>query len=220
MASALPWGGRGRWFKSSRPDLLNNKKSFVSAFLKERFFETLIFLIKMKNKTYYKTNYKSPLGNIVICCDEQENIVGLWFEKQKHFADNIDGKITENNNLKIFTKVKSWLYRYFVGNKPNIKEIPVKFIGNDFRKSVWKILCTIPYGEVVTYGDIATQIAQQKGITKMSAQAIGGAVGHNPISIIVPCHRVVGKNGKLTGYAAGVDKKKKLLEIEQVNMVK
>lgn len=174
----------------------------------------------MNNKIYYKSEYKSPLGNITVCCDEDEKIVGLFFKNQKYFADNIDGKITENNNLKIFVTVKSWLDKYFAGKKPNIKEIPIKFIGNDFRKSVWKILYKIPYGKVLTYGDIAKQIAKQQGISKMSAQAIGGAVGHNPISIIVPCHRVVGKNGKLTGYAAGLNKKKKLLELEQANMVK
>ena len=174
----------------------------------------------MNNKIYYKTEYKSPLGIITICCDEDEKVVGLFFKNQKYFADNIDGKITENNNLKIFVTVKNWLDKYFAGKKPNIKEIPIKFIGNDFRKSVWKILYKIPYGKTLTYGDIAKQIAKQKDIAKMSAQAIGGAVGHNPISIIVPCHRVVGKNGKLTGYAAGINKKKKLLELEQVNMVK
>ena len=173
----------------------------------------------MNNKTYYKTQYKSPIGNITICCDEYEKIVGLWFEGQKYFADNIDGKIVKNKNLKIFIKVKNWLDKYFAGKRPNIKEIPIKFIGNEFRKSVWKILCKIPYGQVITYGDISKQIAKQKGITKMSAQAVGGAVGHNPISIIVPCHRVVGKNGNLIGYAAGIDKKKKLLELERVNMV-
>ena len=174
----------------------------------------------MNNKTYYKTSYKSPLGIITICCDKQENIVGLWFNGQKYFGDTGNGKAIRKDNLKIFYTTNKWLDKYFKGEKPNIKEIPVKFIGNEFRKSVWKILCKIPYGKVLTYGDIAKQIAKQQGITKMSAQAIGGAVGHNPISIIVPCHRVVGKNGKLTGYAAGIDKKKKLLELEQVNMVK
>ncbi|MBQ4179062.1 MAG: methylated-DNA--[Elusimicrobia bacterium] len=164
---------------------------------------------------YYKSEYKSPLGNITICCDEDEKVVGLFFKNQKYFADNIDGKITENNNLKIFLKVKNWLDRYFAGKKPNIKEIPIKFIGNDFRKSVWKILYEIPYGKVLTYGDIAKQIAKQKNITKMSAQAIGGAVGHNPISIIVPCHRVVGANGSLGGYAYGLNRKKQLLELEK-----
>ena len=163
---------------------------------------------------YYKSEYMSPIGNIILCCDEKENIVGLWFEGQKYYADNIEGKIIENNSLKIFKKTKNWLNRYFSGKKPDIKEIPVKFIGNEFRKSVWKILCKIPYGKVITYNYIAKQIANQRGMTKMSAQAVGGAVGHNPISIIIPCHRVIGKNGKLTGYAAGLDKKTKLLELE------
>jgi len=175
----------------------------------------------MRKQIFYKTKYESSIGNITICCDEYaENIVGIWFENQKYFADNIDGEIIEHNNLKIFIKTKSWLDRYFTYKKPNIKEISIKFIGNEFRKSVWKILCKIPYGRTITYSDIAKQIAKQKGIMKMSAQAIGGAVAHNPISIIVPCHRVVGKNGKLTGYAAGIDKKKKLLQLEKINMVK
>ena len=173
----------------------------------------------MNNKTYYKTEYESPLGNIIICCDEDENVVGLWFKKQKYLAESIKDEVIESNNLKIFIQTKDWLDKYFAGKKPNIKEIPIKFIENEFRKSVWEILCKIPYGKTITYGDIAKQISQQKGITKMSAQAVGGAVGHNPIAIIVPCHRVIGKNRKLTGYAAGIAKKKKLLELEQVSMI-
>ena len=171
-------------------------------------------------KIYYKTEYKSPIGNIIICCDENENIIGLWFKWQKYFADNIDGNFIVNDKLKIFTKTKIWLNKYFAGKKTNIKEIPVRFMGTTFQKSVWKILCKIPYGKVTTYGDIAKQIAKQRGITKMSAQSIGNAVGHNPVSIIVPCHRVLGKNGNLTGYAAGLDKKKFLLDLEQPNMIK
>ena len=168
----------------------------------------------------YKTEYKSPLGKITICCDEQENIVGVWFSGQKHFGDTINIKTIKKDNLKIFNITKKWLDKYFKGKKPNIKDIPLKLTGTEFRQQVWKILCKIPYGKTITYGDIAKQIAKQNGITKMSAQAIGGAVGHNPIAIIIPCHRVVGKNGSLTGYAAGTDKKKKLLELEQSNMVK
>lgn len=168
----------------------------------------------MRDKIYYQTKYNSPLGNITICCDEKENIVGLWFEKQKHFAYNIDGKMVENGNLKIFTKIKKWLDRYFTGKKTDIKDIHLKLIGTQFQTKVWKILCKIPYGKVITYGDIAKQVAKRMKLKKMSAQAVGGAVGHNPISIIIPCHRVIGKNGKLTGYAAGIDKKIKLLELE------
>jgi len=174
----------------------------------------------MSNKLYYQTKYKSPLGNIAICCDEQEHIVGLWFNGQKHFCNIVNSKTIKKDNIKIFDKTKKWLDKYFQGEKPNIKEISVKLIGTQFRKTVWNILYEIPYGKVITYGDIAKQIAKQNGINKMSAQAVGGAVGHNPIAIIIPCHRVIGKNGNLTGYAAGTDKKKKLLELEQVNMVK
>lgn len=174
----------------------------------------------MNNKTYYKTEYKSPLGKITICCDEQENLVGLWFNAQKYFSDTIDAKIIKQDNIKIFDKTKNWLDKYFKGKKPNIKDISLKPVGTEFRQQVWKILCKIPYGKTITYGDIAKQIGKQKGINKMSAQAVGGAVGHNPIAIIIPCHRVIGKNGNLTGYAAGIDNKKKLLDLEQSNMVK
>ena len=174
----------------------------------------------MSEKIYYKTNYKSPLGNITISCDEQENIVELWFSGQKHFGNTIDAKIIKKDNIKIFDKTKNWLDKYFKGDKPNIKNIPLKPIGTKFRQQVWKILYKIPYGKTITYGDIAKQIGKQKGITKMSAQAVGGAVGHNPIAIIIPCHRVIGKNGNLTGYAAGIYKKKKLLELELSNMIK
>ncbi len=171
----------------------------------------------MNNKIYYQTEYKSPLGYITICCDEQENIVGLWFNGQKHFC-NINGKIIMKNNLKIFDITKKWLDKYFEGQNPKIKNISLKLVGTEFQKKVWEILFKIPYGKTITYGDIAKQIAKQNNVTKMSAQAVGGAVGHNPIAIIVPCHRVIGKNGKLTGYAAGIDKKQKLLELEQINI--
>lgn len=170
-----------------------------------------------KSNVYYKTNYKSPVGKIVIVCDGcGENVVGLYFENQKYFCENISGKIIENNNLEIFDKVKNWLDRYFAGKKPSIKELSLKPIGSIFRQSIWKILCEISYGKITTYGDIAKQIAKQNGITKMSAQAVGGAIGHNPISIIIPCHRVIGATGNLTGYAAGLDKKIKLLKLEKI----
>ena len=169
----------------------------------------------MKKQVYCKTKCTSPLGNITLCCDDKENLVGLWLEGQKHFGNISDGKIIKNDNLKIFDKTKSWLYKYFRGKRPDIKEIAINFIGTEFRKSVWEIICKIPYGKVITYGDIAKQIVKKTGKEKMSAQAVGGAVGHNPISIIVPCHRVIGTNGNLTGYAAGIDKKIYLLKLEK-----
>ena len=169
---------------------------------------------------FYKTTYNSPVGEITIACDEQEKIVGLWLVGQKHFGGTIDSEIVENNELKIFKVTKNWLDRYFKGEKPAISELPLAPIGNEFRQRVWQLLCEIPYGEVRTYGDIAKIIAKEQGKTKMSAQAIGGAVGHNPISIIVPCHRVVGSNGSLTGYAGGIEKEIQLLKLEGIDMSK
>lgn len=170
--------------------------------------------MKSKIKKYYKSDYNSPVGLLTIVCDEKENLAGLWIEGQKYFGDTIDGKMTENNELKIFDKTKHWLDNYFKGEKPEISELPLKPIGNEFRLEVWQILCEIPYGKYITYGDIAKKIAKKRGLVRMSAQAIGGAVGHNPISIIIPCHRVVGANGNLTGYAGGIKTKIKLLEHE------
>lgn len=167
---------------------------------------------------YYKTNYKSSIGNLTLACDDKENIVGLWIEGQKYFFDTVNSEMPENNDLEIFKKTKLWLDRYFRAEKPEISELSLAPAGNDFRQRVWQILCEIPYGEVYTYGQIAKIIAKEQGETKMSAQAVGGAVGHNPISIIIPCHRVVGANGSLTGYAGGIKTKIKLLELEGVNM--
>ena len=124
-------------------------------------------------------------------------------------------EMKENDNDNTLLKAKKWLDRYFNKEKPSIKELELNPMGSEFRQAVWKILCEIPYGKVTTYKEIAEEIAEQKGIDKMSAQAVGGAVGHNPISIIIPCHRVVGTNGDLTGYAGGIDKKKYLLEHEK-----
>ena len=126
--------------------------------------------------------------------------------------------MVEKDDILIFDVTKKWLDQYFAGNKPNISELSMAPIGGVFQKSVWKILCQIPYGEVITYGEIAKKMARIMNKTRMSAQAVGGAVGHNPISIIIPCHRVVGSNGSLTGYAGGLQTKIKLLEIEGVDM--
>ncbi len=167
----------------------------------------------------YTSNYKSPIGNLLIASKENK-LVGLWIENQKYYLSNFKDKIIETENLEILVKTKKWLDRYFKGEKPDISELEINPIGSEFRKSVWEILKNIPYGEVITYNDIAKELAKQKGIKKMSAQAVGGAVGHNPISIIIPCHRVVGSNGSLTGYAGGIKKKIYLLEHEKVNMDK
>jgi methylated-DNA-[protein]-cysteine S-methyltransferase len=167
----------------------------------------------------YTDTYKSPIGNLLIASKDNK-LVGLWMENQKYYLSNFKEEIVETQNLEVLVKTKKWLDKYFNGENPDIKELELNPIGSEFRKSVWEILKKIPYGEVTTYSDIAKEIAKQKGIEKMSAQAVGGAVGHNPISIIIPCHRVVGTNGSLTGYAGGIKKKLYLLELEKVNMDK
>ena len=166
---------------------------------------------------YYKTNYASPLGLITLACDGHR-LVGLWLGGQKYFGGTISDVMTEKSDLPIFDAAKGWLDRYFAGEHPAISELPLAPIGGEFRQDVWRVLCEIPYGEVTTYGDIAKKVAANMNRKSMSSQAIGGAVGHNPISIIIPCHRVVGSNGSLTGYAGGVAAKTKLLALEGVDM--
>jgi len=165
---------------------------------------------------YYKTNYLSPLGLITFAASD-ESIVGLWFCGQKYYGSKFDiDNMPVKDDLPVFFTVKKWLDSYFKSEKPDISELKLAPIGSDFQKKVWNILLEIPYGECITYLDIAKQIAKDK--KTMSAQAVGGAVGHNPISIIIPCHRVVGTNGSLTGYAGGIDKKTKLLEHESADL--
>jgi methylated-DNA-[protein]-cysteine S-methyltransferase len=165
----------------------------------------------------YSTNYSSPLGSITLASDG-DNLIGSWMKDQKYFAYNLKEKMTEKEDLSLFIVTCQWFDEYFEGKKPNITDLPLAPRGGDFRKEVWNILCEIPYGETITYGKIAKITADKMGKEKMSSQAVGGAVGHNPISIIIPCHRVVGANGSLTGYAGGIDKKIKLLKHENVDM--
>ena len=166
---------------------------------------------------FYSTYYPSPLGLLLLASDG-DNLVGLWIEGQKYYGGSVDKAMTAKDDLKVFIAAKKWLDNYFAGQKPAISDLPLAPAGGEFRKAVWNILCEIPYGECITYGDIAKKIAVRMNKTKMSGQAVGGAVGHNPISIIIPCHRVVGANGSLTGYAGGIGKKIKLLEHEGVDM--
>ena len=166
---------------------------------------------------YYRTTYPSPVGLITLACDG-DNMIGVWNERQKYHGAGISAEMIEKDDMPVFNAAKKWLDRYFEGKKPIISELPLAPIGGEFRKSVWTILCEIPYGEIVTYGDIAKKIADKMNRETMSSQAVGGAVGHNPISIIIPCHRVVGANGSLTGYAGGLKIKEKLLILEGVDM--
>jgi len=166
---------------------------------------------------YYSTRYLSPIGVITLASDG-DNLVGLWIDGQKYHGHTIPEVMTEKKDIPVLDAANKWLDRYFAAEKPTISELPLAPIGGKFRQSVWEILCRIPYGEVTTYGDIAKIMAAKMNRVSMSSQAVGGAVGHNPISIIIPCHRVVGANGSLTGYAAGVGTKGKLLELEGIDV--
>ena len=163
----------------------------------------------------YTCNYQSPLGDILIAADEV-GLTGLWFEGQKYFANTLSDERIEKDT-EILMKAKEWLDVYFSGKEPKVTP-PLHPSGSEFRRAVWKILLEIPYGQTMTYGEIARRMAEMKNVSRMSAQAVGGAVGHNEVSIIIPCHRVVGTNGSLTGYAGGIDKKVALLELEHTDM--
>ena len=163
----------------------------------------------------YTLHYASPLGGILLAADEI-GLTGLWFDGEKYFADGLDLEHTAQETL-ILREAKRWLDVYFSRQEPNFTP-PLHPIGSPFRQEVWELLLQIPYGQTTTYGALAKQLAEKHGLPRMSAQAVGGAVGHNEISIIIPCHRVVGTNGSLTGYAGGIDKKVKLLTLEKVCM--
>lgn len=167
----------------------------------------------------YSTYYISNLCRLMLASDGK-SIIGLWMEGQKYFKGSIKEDIVEKNDLDVFNTSKRWLDKYFNGEKPSISDIPLSPRGSNFRKLVWEILCEIPYGEVMTYGNIAKKVAIKMKKERMSSQAVGGAVGHNPISIIIPCHRVIGTNGSLTGFAGGIDKKIKLLKHEGIDISK
>ena len=160
----------------------------------------------------YTSRYRSPLGEMLLAADET-GVTGLWFAGQKYFALHLD-KEQEEKEIPLFTTAKHWLDVYFAGSEPDFT-VPLHFTGTAFQNEVWGILCAIPYGRTTTYGEIAKQLAARRGLPHMSAQAVGGAVGHNPISILVPCHRVVGRGGSLTGYAGGLERKRCLLALEQ-----
>lgn len=163
----------------------------------------------------YTQHYDSPLGGILLAADDV-GLTGLWFDGQKYFARGLPNERIEQETS-VLAEAKRWLDIYFTGKAPDFTP-PLHPIGSAFRRSVWEILLQIPYGQTVTYGEIARQLAKKQGLDRMSAQAVGGAVGHNEISIIIPCHRVVGADGGLTGYAGGIGKKEKLLELERADM--
>lgn len=163
----------------------------------------------------YIAHYPSPLGSILLAADDT-GLTGLWFEGAKYYAAGLDRGSEEKDNP-VLGRAKEWLAVYFSGREPDFLP-PVRLTGTPFQLAVWGILQKIPYGKTVTYGEIAREIARQRGLPRLSAQAVGGAVGHNKISVIVPCHRVVGANGSLTGYAGGIGKKAGLLALENADM--
>ena len=164
----------------------------------------------------WKNTYESPLGNILLAGDE-EGLTGLWFAEGSRYVGLGLKKDAVPRETDYFDRTKEWLDIYFTGRDPGFTP-EIHLTGSDFRNRVAEIMCEIPFGETATYGWIAGRIAAERGIEKMSAQAVGGAVGRNPICIIVPCHRVVGTNGSLTGYGGGIMRKKALLELEGADM--
>ena len=156
-------------------------------------------------------HYDSPLGILTMACDGNA-LTGLWFSGQKHYGETLPAEYAERFQP-VFAETARWLDLYFSGSIPDFTPA-LNLRGTAFRRAVWEILLTIPYGRTTTYGRIAETVAARKGTGRLSAQAVGNAVGHNPVSLIVPCHRVVGADGSLTGYAGGTDRKRKLLEME------
>ena len=163
----------------------------------------------------YTMHYDSPLGEILLAADE-EGMTGVWFEAQKYFAAKLPPE-NEEGTTPVLGDACRWLDVYFSGREPDFTP-KLHLIGSDFRQAVWALLLQIPYGQTTTYGALAKQLAEINGGKRVSAQAVGGAVGHNPISLMIPCHRVVGTNGSLTGYGGGIQRKKALLELERADM--
>lgn len=163
----------------------------------------------------YFTNYDSPLGNILLLASD-EALMGLWLPGQEADRERLTQAARRDHAL-MLERGCAWLDRYFCGLRPTPQEIPLDPPGSDFRRQVWKRLCRIPYGTLETYGQIAREMADESG-GKMSAQAVGGAVGHNPISLIIPCHRVIGAKGNLVGYGGGLALKKRILKYEGIDI--
>lgn len=165
----------------------------------------------------YTSTYPSPMGSILLAADEG-GLTGLWFEGAKYFPQAL-GRGHAAQSTPVLEQAARWLDVYFSGREPDFTP-PVHMTGTPFQLSVWALLQKIPYGSTVTYGQLAARLAGEQNRPRMSAQAVGGAVGHNPISILVPCHRVVGAGGSLTGYAGGVDKKLRLLTLEGADIAR
>jgi len=159
----------------------------------------------------FTSHYNSPLGGLTLASDG-EALVGLWFDGQKHFPNSLSADHS-TTALPVFQETCRWLNVYFSGQIPDFTP-KLNPQGTPFRKAVWNLLLEIPYGKTTTYGELAKRLARTRNVATISAQAVGGAVGHNPVSLIVPCHRVIGTDGSLVGYAGGLDRKQWLLQLE------
>lgn len=159
----------------------------------------------------YTSRYQSPLGSILLAADG-EGLRGLWFEGQKHFAQNLP-PVRQGKEHPLLLQACRWADIYFSGREPDFS-LPLHPAGTAFQQSVWECLCAIPYGKTVSYGEIAARLAAKRGVPAVAARAVGAAVGRNPVSLLIPCHRVLGADGSLTGYAAGLDRKRWLLRLE------
>lgn len=168
-------------------------------------------------RRYYQAEYDSPVGRLTLASDGTA-VCGLWLEGQKYHGATIPAALESNPDAQPFDALRSWLDAYFSGDRPRIADVPLAPLGSEFQRLVWRLLTKIPYGEVTTYGALADQVARERGGRRTAPLAIGGAVGHNPVSILIPCHRVVGADGSLTGYAGGLARKTWLLEHEGVDM--
>lgn len=163
----------------------------------------------------YTTSYESLVGELTLASDG-EAVCGLWIAGQKYHGASLPEAPVRNDNEPVLRELRLWLDAYFAGKRPSTEGLPLVPRGSAFRQAVWRLLLDIPYGQTVSYGELAAQLAVERG--RSSARSVGGAVGHNPISIVIPCHRVVGASGSLTGYAGGLSAKVKLLELEGVDM--
>lgn len=162
----------------------------------------------------YTASCESPVGELLLASDGK-SLTGLWLAGQKHYAAGVDETAVSDHSLPVFDHAKRWLDDYFAGKQPAIDRLPIAPQGSEFRRRICQLLCGIPYGTLITYGQLAKDYEAKFG-QKTSARAVGGAVGRNPISIVIPCHRVVGANGAITGYAGGLDKKRLLLAHEGI----
>lgn len=170
-------------------------------------------LIQNIAEKHYTWKYLSPLGHMTMASDGRY-ITGLWFDNQKHYASTLS-EHTEERYIPVFKDTEQWLDLYFSGCRPDFTP-PLRLIGSEYRTAVWKAIESIPYGQITTYKTIADNMNQIKTAKKTSPRAVGGAIAHNPISIIIPCHRVIGSNGSMTGYAGGTEIKKQLLKLENI----